>query len=253
MPNALPLVDQVSATLFRGAIYQALALGFAYPSSAILGQLKAQWSGLLNATLLWPEGVRDPFEQASRLVHSADGEGLEREYVRLFGPSARCSLHETSYGDAGRLLGRSVGLADIAGFYLAFGLHPTAGNTHPEDHIGLELEFMSLLAVKEAYALAQEWQERLEVTREAQYLFIQDHLGTWIDALTEQLRRCKPLPFYAFLGESLRIWVHVEATRLKVSPVPVNGWVADAEMGEDHLQCPRAPISDEAESALPIA
>ena len=237
------VAQEVSAVLFRGAVWQTLALGFAYPSSVVLEQLKARWSELLNGSRPWPAGVNHPFQHANRLILSTDGETLEHEYVRLFGPVARCPLHETAYGDAGRLLGRSAGLADIAGFYLAFGLHPTTGDPHREDHIGLELEFMSLLTVKEAYAMAEGLQEPLEVTRTAQQRFVQDHLGTWIDALTAQLRLCEPHLFYAALGESLGALVRAEVIRLQASPAPVSGPVVDTLMGEDTLQCPYAPNS----------
>ncbi|MDE2180396.1 MAG: molecular chaperone TorD family protein [candidate division NC10 bacterium] len=232
---------QVSAVLFRGAAFQALALGFAYPSSAVLIQLKARWNALLNGSRPWPAGTRPSFQCTNKLLRDLDGETLEPEYVRLFGPAARCPLYETAYGDAGRLLGRSASLADIAGFYQAFGLHPATGNPHREDHIGLELEFMSLLTVKEAYAMAEGWQEALEVTRNAQQRFVQDHLGTWIDAFTAQLRLCTPHPFYAALGESLRALVRAEAICLQASPVAVGGPpVVDTLVGEDSLQCPYA-------------
>lgn len=237
------MAQQVSAALFRGAAFQVLALGFACPSSAVLTQLKARWNALLRDSRSWPAGLRQPFSRTDRLLLSADDETLEPEYVRLFGPAARCPLYETAYGDAGRLLGRSASLADIAGFYLAFGLHPTATASHREDHIGLELEFMSLLCLKEAYAMAEEWQEALEITRTAQQRFLQDHLGTWIDAFVAQLKLCEPHPFYAALGESLCALVRAEAIRLQVSPVPVGGPVTDTLMGEDSLQCPYAPDS----------
>ena len=248
-----PTTQEVSAILFRGAVYQALALGFTYPSNAVLGQLKARWSELLNASLPWTDGVRQPFQQATDLVQATDGEVLEPEHIRLFGPAGRCSLHETTYGDAGRLLGKAAHLADISGFYMAFGLHPTTGDTHPEDHICLELEFMSLLSLKEAYALAEGWHEHLEVTRDAQRKFAQDHLGTWIDALAEQLRTCDPHPFYAALAEALQRMVCAEVTRLKASPVPVGGCVADTEMGGETLVCPRATAEDQVERILPNA
>src|SRR5574337_2103788 len=233
--NRALVAQEVSVVLFRGAIFQALAIGFAYPSSGVLQQLKARWGALLDASHPWPAGVREPFQQANRLVFSTDGETLGPEYVRLFGPSARCPLHETAAGDAGRLLGRSASLADIAGFYLAFGLRPATDDTHREDHVGLELEFMSLLTLKEAYAIAEGWQEPLEVTRAAQQRFIQDHLGTWIDAFTSQLRLCEPHPFYVAIGESLCALVRAEVIRLQVSPVPVGGPVVDPLMGDDSL------------------
>jgi len=235
-----PTTQEVSAILFRGAVYQALALGFAYPTSGVLNHMKARWRELLNASLPWPEEVRQPFEQATRLVHTIDGEVLEREHIRLFGPAGRCSLHETAYGDAGRLLGKATYLADISGFYLAFGLQPTPTDTHPEDHVTLELEFMSVLALKEAYALAEGWREQLEVTREAQRKFVQDHFGTWIDALVEHLHTCEPHPFYAALGEAVQRLARAEVARLHVTPVAISGQLTDPEMGGDVVQCPRA-------------
>ncbi len=239
------MARQVSAVLFRGAVFQALALGFAYPSHAVLQQLKARWNVLLNGSRPWQAGVRQPFLRTHKFLLCADGEALEPEYVRLFGPVARCPLHETAYGDAGRLLGRSAHLADIAGFYLAFELHPTAGDSHREDYIGLELEFMSLLAVKEAYAIAEGWQEALEVTRTAQQRFVQDHLGTWTDAFIAQLRLYEPHPFYAAIGESLGVLVRAEVIRLQASPIPVGVPTTDTVIGEDSLQCPYAVDSQE--------
>lgn len=230
----------VSAALVRAAAFQALALGFSYPSSEVFIQLKTRWNALLKGPHSWPPDLRQPFQRFNGLLLSTDRETLESEYVRLFGPAARCPLHETAYGDAGRLLGRPASLADIAGFYLAFGLHPSADDAHREDHIGLELEFMSLLAVKEAYAAVEGWQEALEITRTAQRRFVQDHLGTWFDAVITQLKLSEPHPFYAALGESLCAWMHTETIRLEVSPLPVGGPVADTVMGDDSLQCPYA-------------
>lgn len=248
-----PEAERVSAILFRGAVSQALALGFTYPSRTVLAQLKTRWSDLLNTALPWPEGVRPLFEQVAHLLHATDGEALEREHIRLFGPAGRCSLHETAYGDAGRLLGKAANLADIAGFYLAFGLQPSSTDTHPEDHVTLELEFMSVLALKEAYALVEGWLEHLEVTRDAQAKFVQDHLGTWIDAMAEQLHTTHPHEFYAVLGEALQRLVHAEVGRLRVSPVAVSGRPADTEMGGETLQCPRGASGDQVESAVPNA
>jgi TorA maturation chaperone TorD len=234
-------------------VYQALALGFTYPTSAVLEQLKVRWAELLNASLPWPDGVRQAFTGAANLVQAADGEVLERDHIRLFGPAGRCSLHETAYGDAGRLLGKATQLADISGFYLAFGLQPTPTDTHPEDHITLELEFMSVLALKEAYALAEGWVEHLEVTREAQVKFVQDHLGTWIDAMVEQLRTCDLHPFYAALGEAVQCLARADVARLHVTPVAISGRLTDPEMGGDAIQCPRACGGEQVESALPNA
>lgn len=91
------------------------------------------------------------------------------------------------------------------------------------------------------------------MTRDAQRKFAQDHLGTWIDGLAEQLCTCDPHPFYAALAEALQRMVCVEVTHLKASPVPVGGWMSDAEMGGETLVCPRATAEDQVERILPNA
>jgi DMSO reductase family type II enzyme chaperone len=246
-----PITNQLSPILLRGALYRALALGLAYPSPDVLERLTTQWKALSDASVAWPDGVKEAFQDAARQLHDSDTEALGPEHVRLFGPAGRCSLHETSYGNAARLLGRSAHLADISGFYLAFGLQPAAVSTSPEDHISIELEFMSLLSLKEAYALAEGWDDHLEVTRDAQRKFVQDHLGTWFDAMAAELRAADPHPFYAALGETLRRLVRDEVTRLNVSPIAVSGPITDPEMGGDTFQCPRAGSHEPAATASP--
>ena len=91
------------------------------------------------------------------------------------------------------------------------------------------------------------------MTHDAQRKFALDHLGTWIDALAEQLRTCDSHPFYAALGEALQWLVRSEGTRLKASPVPVGRWMGDAEMGGETLVCPRATAEDQVERILPNA
>jgi DMSO reductase family type II enzyme chaperone len=235
---------QIQPILLRGAIYQALALGFAYPSDDVREQLIRRWSALTKAWFPWPDGVRLEFERAVEILSHAEQQELEREHVRLFGPAARCPLNETAYGEAGRLLGRSASLADISGFYLAFGLEPTARDTHPEDHLSLELEFMSLLALKEAYAIAEGWNDQLAVTREAQRAFVQDHLGTWIDALAAHLGTADPHPYYAALAQAVQHLVRTDTARLKATPQPVGARLSDEQVGGETFECPLAARQD---------
>ena len=78
---------------------------------------------------------------------------VARAYVSALERPAGCSPYEGSYGAAPLLAGKGAALADIAGFYAAFGMTPGAAEV--EDHIAAELEFMSVLALKEAAALAE--------------------------------------------------------------------------------------------------
>ena len=57
------------------------------------------------------------------------------------------------------------------------------------DHLASELEFMYALAVKEAYAEANNMPEQAEICADAQGKFVQDHLGRWIGAFRRSLER----------------------------------------------------------------
>jgi TorA maturation chaperone TorD len=165
---------------------------------------------------------------------------LQAEHIRLFGPAGRCPLTETAYGDAGRLLGKAAQLADISGFYLAFGLQTAAQDQHPIDHLALELEFMSALGLKEALALNEDWEERLALTVDTQAKFLQDHLGIWIDAWFACLRDSDPPPCYLKLGKAIQAFVQSENQHLAVSPHKLTSLAIDREVGGDELSCPLA-------------
>lgn len=66
----------------------------------------------------------------------------------------------------------------------------------PEDHLGLELEFMASMAEKTKTAL--EADDSAEIARciEVQRTFIADHLLNWLPALTEKVDEFAQLPLY---------------------------------------------------------
>src|SRR5262249_13690309 len=75
-------------------------------------------------------------------------------------------------------------------FYHAFGLEVSADAGERQDHICLELEFMSVLTAKEAYALEiQLDDEQLWLCRDAQKKFLREKLGRWIPAFARRLAR----------------------------------------------------------------
>lgn len=237
------LQADVTAALARAALFRALALGLDDPSETWRAEVREQWRTLLSGTGPWPGDVRAAVVRALESLDVASGD-LSSEHVRLFGPAGRVPLTESSWGDAGRLLGKAVALADVGGFYRAFGLEPATRRPRPEDHLAVELEFMSVLALKEAWARNEDEADGLAVTRAAATKFLADHLGTWVGAWCDALAAQDSPEFYDALAGAIRALVASECARLGASPQVVDGRLVDRERSGEVFTCPRADPSE---------
>lgn len=157
---------------------------------------------------------------------------LQADYTKLLlcknnGKILLSPLHEASYTKAGRL-STPQELADIAGFYRAFGLQIKSGEDRP-DHLSMELEFMAFLTLKEELARKEKNQEGIRICRRAKRLFLKDHLGCWLGALSTRLAKTlSPDSFYCQQAEGLNKLVQSEIKRLSVRVLPdmlkESGW-----------------------------
>lgn len=112
-------------------------------------------------------------------------ESMRAAYLRCLDTSAGgAPAYETEYG---RMRGLSKGkdLADVVGFYNAFGfaLSDEIGNEMP-DHIAIELEFYALLLFKQD-ALVDD-PDGVAIVDDARRKFLQDHLGGFAPALANR-------------------------------------------------------------------
>jgi DMSO reductase family type II enzyme chaperone len=143
-------------------------------------------------------------------------------YLACFGHAARgsCPLNEIEYGDIkADPLFQPHRLADLAAFYRAFGLEVTADAGERQDHLCLELEFMCVLAAKEAYAFEHQLpMEQHTQCREAQKKFLREHLGRWMPAFTRRLAAAANDPALRALAEFTRAFVESECVRFGVNP-----------------------------------
>ncbi len=130
----------VETALARAVVYRLLGGAFGYPSPVGLGELErlavAAAGGPLGASPL-----RELLLGLVEATHQANARELAHEYVFLFDRQARCPPYEGAYGEAQQMAGKAPQLADVAGFYAAFGLEPAAARPDAEDHIAAELEF----------------------------------------------------------------------------------------------------------------
>lgn len=162
---------------------------------------------------------------AEALINALKPTGLDsflNAYLAAFGHAARgsCPLNEIEYGDIkADPLFQPHRLADLAAFYRAFGLEVTTDAGERQDHICLELEFMCVLAAKEAYALEHQLDaNQLAQCRDVQKKFLREHLGRWTPAFARRLAAATNEPTLRSLAEFTRAFIESECVRFGVNP-----------------------------------
>jgi len=231
--------------LEEAALFGALAHAWEYPGS---GRHAGVVDALRRVRAAQPRlrargALGAAFATAEHAWSAAAPDALVAEYLRLFRGSVPCPLHETAYGDGQRLGGREVELADIRGFYAAFGFTLAPGTPDLPDHLGAELEFVSLLLVKQAYALEAGLADGVRVVKRATADFLEQHLGRWLPAWLGRLQECEAAEAYASLGVLVHRVVGSACARRRLAP-RLTTWRATPDvMQADTFSCPMAPES----------
>lgn len=178
MPNE---VETGAAALDQRAMrFRLASLSAAYPPS----DLSERVEELRRAAEL------TELELPGALNHlNADAvSALQSAYIDLFDRrEGGFPLYETEYG-RGRSLGKGSELADLSGFYRAFGLELGAGDSPREmpDHLSVELEFYAWLLLKEAHLLRAQAEEGVSIVEDARAKFLRSHLGPFACAVAER-------------------------------------------------------------------
>lgn len=221
--------------LRRAVLFRTLAEGFAYPRSGHAAAMRRRFVVARKAHAENRRIFRDGLLAAWREVGQ---EALAAEYACLFLGNGPCSLHETAYGDGRRMNGRPVELADIGGFYSAFGMEPSASDPDLPDLLPTELEFHSILLVKQAYTVSRRLREQRDITEQAARIFLEQHLGRWVHAFAEGVSAHAALPVYRELARAVCEAVTVECRMMGVRPQPVPGGLPFDAMQAETFTCP---------------
>ena len=152
-------------------------------------------------------------------------EAISADYYQLFlGPGAmKAPLWESVYFNDEHLLFQEQ-TSQVRHWYEAFGLQSTNTNHEPEDHLGLELNFLAHLASRGLEALDAGEPAALDELLTAQRQFLRSHLLVWVapwSSLVEQRARTPFWPAIAQLthGALTAVAAHLET----VAPAGVNG------------------------------
>ncbi len=214
-----PHREEIENALARSFVYRFLSRAVSYPTEGQQEEIRSHLRPRLD-------GLKTEAEEFDRSLSAAlqasllPLERLRQAHVAVLGHtvSPDCPDYETAYS-ATDIFMQTQAMADVAGFYVAHGLK--VGGTHRErpDHIATELEFMSFLALKEAYALEHLGDGELEICRETERTFLRDHLGRWGSAFGERIVLLAGTDSpYEPIGRLLAAWIEDECERHATGP-----------------------------------
>lgn len=237
----------------RSEVYGFLALAFIYPDEETLEQLRARGA---SATVGF-KALRRAAEArtCAAVLEELTAEALKAAHLACFGHaiSKDCPPYEAEYGRA-NIFQKTELLADIAGFYRAFGLAVAPHFRDRPDHLAAELEFMEFLCRKEAYAHARGHErDKTAICRRAQRTFLAEHLGNWIFGFIRRLNKKAAGSVYAPIAGLLDQFLSRELSSMRIAPgsdLFLNDASVDTANEPDCARCPLPMRAELAERSL---
>lgn len=149
---------------------------------------------MLAAALGEGERATDGLDALAAAAGAADPDDVAAAQARLFGGAVMVAPFEGSYEDDPFRQARQ--LADVAGFYRAFGVDAHGADGERADHAGCELEFLAFVAARRvALEDAQRDEDAAECLR-LEGLFLTEHPGRWLPTFFAELEREATDPFH---------------------------------------------------------
>lgn len=200
-------------TLARSRVFGLLARALRYPDEQMFAALReGRWAAeiteAIRASGAEPLG---PFLlELRRLPEVLPAQQLElqRLHTALFSSGNVCPHHESDYL-ASHAFQKADLMADVSGFYAAFGFRVSSVHRELADFLGAELEFLYLVGWKEAYALRHD-RVAAAICRRAQEKFLAEHLGAWVRPFRETMERSPAGPFYVLLARLVESFVKAQ-------------------------------------------
>ena len=258
-----PLMESGAALEARGLSFAHGSVLSSYPEDDFTAQVLA---------LTGSAGVHE-LDEILHPVISGGVDELRSEYIELFDrQQGHIPLYETEYGP-GRSLAKGHELADLAGFYRAFGVdlgglnasgsviggvNPPAdaiaslnasgsviGGVNPSglaelpDHVAVELEFYGYLLLKQAYLRSVGDVEGGEIVADARRKFLTDHLGRFLPTIVEQLGGGHSRTYQEIFRWCCEL-VRAECQRMQVDPGAPRARQGDRESEE--VSCGALPV-----------
>ncbi len=187
---------RIKRLLARSIFYQMLSFFFRYPEAA------RDLSSVKENGFIWRDAAKElslidgdnklgaVLDDLLGAFQSLDIHAWRMDYEKNLGHTANSvtPAYELEYGEA-HSRREPQELADITGFYNAFGLKVSNKLSERGDHVSVECEFMHYLIYKEVVALEEGAEDKAEICREAGQRFLSDHLARWFPAFARRLSK----------------------------------------------------------------
>lgn len=197
-------------------------------SSSEIDFRRSQVYGFLSVAFLYPEenwtldlpAVQEVLADLNGMESGLEFEPLEltelqRAHRLAFGLTGPM-CYETEFGLPHEFR-QSHELADLSGFYRAFGFELGGAVRERPDHLAVELEFMHVLALKGCLAVSEGDAAHAEACLQAQQRFLGDHLGRWIDPFAKIIAEHAGSSPYVSLSRFAAAFIQADTERLGVT------------------------------------
>jgi len=158
-------------------------------------------------------------ETIDRIVYTIqheNAETIEQDYIRLFIGTQRVLAPpwESVYRSEWRLVMQKSAY-EVHAAYLEAGFGQKGSQKEPDDHIGLELEFLSRLSLRAAESLEQHRTE--EATRDMmlRQRFLEEHLLAWISPFVDDVQKYAETSFWKYVARLTLQVARTDAALLK--------------------------------------
>lgn len=189
--------------------------------------------------LLLDENLDIPDELKQVLLDACESDvaldDLRSEYIAVFDQAKSLNpLYETEYGRE-RAMFKANELSDIAGFYHAFGFEMNSEEGREMiDHVSVELEFYSLMLMKQMYLMRQNDFEGAEIVGDGMNKFMTSHLGRFVPSIVER-EGTKNSMIYSKVFAWVDALIRNECIRIGAKPETV-GWF-DTQVSDESMCC----------------
>lgn len=207
----------IERVLAKSRVFGLLARALRYPDEEWFAALQSgRWTADL-AEAARRSGIKPQkafLAELQRTSESLPGslEALQSQHNALYSSGSVCPQQESDYV-ASHAFQKTDVMADVAGFYRAFGLRVSRAQRELPDFLGSELEFLHAVGWKEARAMQEGNREASAVCRQAQMKFLAEHLGVWIGAFHAKMEPSPAGRLYVVVARLVESFVKAQHVR----------------------------------------